>query len=102
LQEVRRAAIKLYRHPLIPRIPRLVAAQTFVALDRLLAPFHIGGWTRGVNCRYARHFLKLAETTSNCRVIPMTWKEEEELEKKLQKKRKKYRAVYRKAHKRGR
>jgi len=52
--------------------------------------------------RYARHFLKLAKTTSNCRVISMIWEEEEELEKKLEKKRKKYRAVYRKAHKRGR
>ena len=55
-----------------------------------------------MNRRYARHFLKLVDTTSNCRVIPMTWEEDEELEKKLEKKRKKYRAVYRKAHKRGR
>jgi|GEM_PF-2122706 len=53
---------------------------------------------------------KLKADASNCingiplghHVIPMAWKEEDELEKKLQKKRKKYRAVYRKAHKRGR
>ena len=95
-------AIKLNRHPLIPRNSKISRRANEYRSQSFVGSFPHRGLDEEGELRYARHFLKLAKTTSNCRVIPMTWEEEDKLEKKLQKKRKKYRAVYRKAHKRGR